>query len=340
VSGLEWTRPEWWPALLALPVVYALLMWSLRGRLRRSRAYGVASADRDGAPWARAARITLLLGCCTLAWMDPLWGEEQVAVERRGLDVIVCVDVSRSMLARDLSPDRLGRARQDVQSLLDELRPGDRVGLVVFSGVPRLKAPLTHDRASVGQLVLGLGIDDVRIGGTDLAAAVRRALELVEEGAESSSAVVLLTDGEELAGAASEAAAEAAARGVVLHAVGYGSIEGSKILDPDRSGGFVVDDQGREVVTVLDADGLRRMAESTGGEFLRADTAALPLVELVRKRLHPMVRRLFEEGEEARPKTRYQWVLLPAIALLVLEIVLAGGRRGPRRRAVAPGPVP
>lgn len=327
MSDLEWTRPEAWPLLVLLPVLFAALVWVGCRRRARARAYGVVCADRVPAPWGTAARWTALSGCCVLAWMEPLLGEEELAVEKKGLDVILSVDVSRSMLATDLLPTRLERAKQDAISALDELRPGDRAGLVVFSGVPRLKAPLTHDRGSIRGLIERLSIDDVRIGGTDLSEAVRRSLALVAEGEEASAAVVVLTDGEDLAGDVQAATALAAARGVVLHAVGYGTTEGSKIPSSDEPGGFVVDENGQEVVTTMDADSLRAIARATGGEFLRADTAALPLVELTQKRLLPQVRKVFGDGVEARPKTRYQWVLLPALALLVVEILLGGGWR-------------
>ena len=106
--------------------------------------------------------------------MDPRWGDEQFAVERRGLDVIFCLDTSRSMLARDLEPFRLARAKQDIRAVLPAVRGGDRVGLVVFAGKARLWIPLTHDVDSFGGLLDEVDTDIVPVGGSDLAAALGR----------------------------------------------------------------------------------------------------------------------------------------------------------------------
>jgi hypothetical protein len=114
----------------------------------------------------------------------------------------------------------------------------------------------------------------------------------------------------------------------VLHAIGYGSTRGSKIL-VERKGeeAFLKSDTGDEVVSVMDADSLRAMAEAAGGELVRADVVALPLVELKRKRLDPMLQRSFDAGEEVAPKTRFQWVLLPCLLLLLFELFFAGGSK-------------
>ena len=114
----------------------------------------------------------------------------------------------------------------------------------------------------------------------------------------------------------------------MVHAVGYGSTRGSKIiLDQEGDESFLVSQEGQEVVSVLDTESLRGIAQATGGEFVRADVMALPLVELKAKRIDPMLKRVFEAGEDVMYKTRFQWVLLPAVLLLLFEFLTAGGRR-------------
>ena len=138
MNWLEFTRLWLWPALLALPVVWALL-WALFDRTRvAARRYGAAPTDPITTPLVRSLVLTLLVGLGTLCWMDPRLGDEPVTVERRGLDLIFCLDTSRSMLARDLEPTRLQRALQDIRAVLPELQGGDRAGLVVFAGQARL----------------------------------------------------------------------------------------------------------------------------------------------------------------------------------------------------------
>ncbi len=328
MSEISFAHPGWWPWLLtAIPLWFTLYWWLGTGR-RNLESYGAELRDVVASPWARASRIVLALTCLFLTCMEPRYGEEKVPVERRGLDIIFAMDTSRSMLARDMEPSRLAVAKRDIKTVLPGLTGGDRVGLVAFAGEARLVVPLTHDLDSFRQLMDRVDTATVRKGGTDLAAALRKSLELVGEHQQTTTVVILLTDGEDLTGAGRQAAREARSRGVVVHAVGYGSTQGSKItLDSSGKQSFLTDDKGSEVVSALDSEGLRGLVELTGGEFLRTDVMALPLVQLKNKRLDPMVKRAFDGGEETVFKTRFQWVLLPAMLLLVLELLLIGGTR-------------
>ena len=328
MSELLWARGELWPFLLLAPVLWFTVWFALRSAAHGRERYGAALQGRPAAPGQRATLWTVSLGLLFVTWMEPLLGEEKVTVERRGLDVIFCLDTSRSMLARDLEPDRLGRAKRDMETVLPELVGGDRVALVAFAGETRLVAPLTHDLDSFRHLMAQVDTDTVRKGGTDLALAIRRATQLADEEDTATTVVVLLTDGEDLTGAGRQAAAEAAARGITVHAVGYGSTRGSKIiLEEAGSESFLQSREGEEVVSALDTEGLRQITEVTGGEFVRADVMALPLVEIKRKRIDPQLKRSYEAGEDVLHKTRFQWVLLPAVILLILEILGLGGRR-------------
>ncbi len=327
MTDVVWTRGELWPWLLALPVAWALL-WALFARSRRALArYGAPPVTPVSSPLLRSLRTALLLGLGLLCWMDPRHGDEPIAVERRGLDLIVCLDTSRSMLAGDMEPTRLSRARQDVRAVLPELAGGDRAALVVFAGQARLWIPLTHDLDSFRGLLDEVDTDVVKLGGTDLAAALRKALELADPDDSKTTAVLLLTDGEDLAGAGQQAASELKDRGLVVHTVGYGSAKGSKItVEQGDQQAFLRDGQGNEVVSKMDDESLRRVAAVTGGEFVRAEAMALPLVQLHRQRLQPMQKRGYDAGEQTGRKARYQWVLLPLLVLLLWEIAMAGGR--------------
>lgn len=327
MSGFEFSRLWLWPGLLALPVVWGVL-WALFDRMARAtRRYGAATDDPVATPIGRSLRVTLLLGLGLVCWMDPRWGDEPVVVERRGLDLIFCLDTSRSMLARDMEPTRLGRALQDIRGVLPALEGGDRAGLVVFAGAARLWIPLTHDLDSFRALLAEVDTDTVKTGGTDLAAALRKCLDVADTDNAATTAVLLLTDGEDLAGAGQQAATELHDEGVVVYSVGYGSSMGSKITV--ESGGvedFLRDRDGNEVVSRMDPESLRALASVTGGEFVRAEVMALPLNEIHEKRLLPMEKRSYDAGEESGKQARYQWVLLPLLVLLLFEIATAGGR--------------
>lgn len=328
MSDLQWNRPEWWPVLLALPLLAAALWYGFRALQRQSARWGAERQGQPASPWLRAGLLTAAVAFLLLSWIEPLYGEEKLQVERRGLDVIFCLDTSRSMLARDAQPDRIRRAQRDIRSMLPELVGGDRVGLVAFAGRAKLVVPLTHDVDSFRYLLDEVDTDAVRLGGSDLAAALRKGLELIDEDQEQTTVMVLLTDGEDLTGAGRQAAREVADRGVVLHTLGYGSPLGSKItVGAGDEESFLTDDEGVEVVSAMDADSLRRMSAVAGGEFLRAEQMALPLVELKRMRMDPMVKRSYDAGQETVLQSRFQWVLLPGVLFLLIDLFLRGGRR-------------
>ncbi len=326
MSDLVWTRGHLWPCLFLVPLAWALT-WALFDRTRQAAArYGALAANATS-PFARSLRLTVMLLLGLLAWMDPRFGDEPIAVERRGLDLIFCLDTSRSMLARDLEPTRLARAMQDIRAVLPALQGGDRTGLVVFAGQARLWVPLTHDMDSFRVLLDEVDTDVVKTGGTDLAQALRKALEVADLDNAKTTAVVLLTDGEDLAGAGQQAASELKDKGLIVHTIGYGSARGSKITVADGANeGFLRDRDGNEVVSRMDDASLRAVAAVTGGEFVRAESVALPLNELHSKRFLPMQKRSYDAGEETGKQARYQWVLLPLLALLLWEMALAGGR--------------
>lgn len=328
MADLGWSHGSLWPLLLLLPFFWLFLYFMLRRARRGVMIYGADLLERAPSSLARASLLSLGVAALLLTWMDPLLGEAKVAVERRGLDVIFCLDTSRSMLARDIEPNRLQRAKRDIRSMLPELLGGDRVALVAFAGRAKLIVPLTHDLDSFRHLLEDVDTDSVRLGGSDLASALRKGLELSEEGHSSTTVMVMLTDGEDLSGSGRQAAREVRDRQIVLHTLGYGSIRGSKITLQDQdSESFLTSSEGDEVVSVLDVDGLRQMSALTGGEFIRADQMALPLVELKQKRLDPMLKRAYDAGEEVVRKTRFQWILLPGMMVLLLEMLICGGRR-------------
>lgn len=328
--GLDWQRPGWWPALLAAPLLLGLGLSALAARRRdvarlvhpvqRARFAPGLSPARGAARAAVAAVAALFLG---LAVLGPVLGWTEREVVRRGLDIVVCIDTSRSMLATDLRPTRLDRARREVLGLLDALE-GDRVALVAFAGDARDVAPLTADRATLAGLVGFISPDENRLGGTDLGAALEHSLAMFDGRTGASEAIVLLTDGEDLSGRGLDLASEAGARGIHVYVVGIGTADGAKI---PAGRGFLRGPEGEEVVTRLDGQTLRAIAEATGGDYLSTEDAALPLEEIYTKRISRLDRRDLEGGVERVPHDRYQVPLLGAFLCMAFEALLRGRRR-------------
>jgi Ca-activated chloride channel family protein len=242
----------------------------------------------------RFALVTagVLLGL--VAILGPAWG----AAEGDSADLVVCLDVSRSMLARDVAPDRLTRAKAEIKALAASAR-GDRLGLVVFAGEARAMVPLTEDMASFAELVDLSDPTSVGRGGTDLGAALEAALEVLQGRPGS---VILVTDGEDLGGRGLAAAKSLGERGIAIHCVGLGTELGGKIT---TEGGFLRDRSGEDVVSAMDATGLRAIADATGGTF----GTEVPELSVTRR-----------TGKSERRENRYQWPLAAALLLWLLDL--------------------
>lgn len=274
---------------------------------------------------ARLRGVLVLAGLTLLAWstLGPVRGWTKREVSQKGLDLVVCLDTSRSMLAEDLRPNRLARAQREVRGLIDLLR-GDRMALIAFSGDARDVAPLTRDRSSLRGFVDAVSVEDNRLGGTDLAAALEAALALFDGRSGAHEAIIILTDGEDLSGRGLEVASVAEERGIRVFVVGVGTEGGAKIPVASAQGisRFIVGPDGKEVVTMLDGSTLERLAEQTGGAYLSTEDAALPLETIFRSRISKLEGRDSDSGIRKVPHDRYQWFALLAVGLLALELLL------------------
>lgn len=325
--GFELLRPVWFAAVLVAPLVLVAGVLALSARAR-ARAKLVSernlarflprySENRARLRLACAVAALVLLAC---ALAGPVRGYTLRDVQRKGLDLVVCVDTSRSMLVQDVKPDRLTRAKREVLGLLDKLQ-GDRAALLAFAGDVREVAPLTHDRATLGAFVKTLTPDENLKGGTDLGAALDKALELFDGRTGAHEAIVLITDGEDLEKRGLEVALRAKERGIRVYVVGMGTAAGGKVPDPEGRG-FVRDESGKEVLSTLDGTSLQTLAETTGGAYLSVANSALPLEELYEKRIARLESRELFAGKERIPHDRYQWPLALALACLLAEFAL------------------
>ena len=241
---------------------------------------------------------------------------------------MIALDTSRSMLAQDLRPSRLERAKRDIKGLLDHLE-GDRVALVAFSGDARDVAPLTRDRGTLEGLLGFVAPEDNQLGGTNVAAAIEHGLALFDGRTGAHEALVLLTDGEDLEGKGLELAEEALQRKIRIYVVGVGTEAGGKIPVPGRDGKTTLlkDSEGNEVVTRLERASLEALAAKTGGAYLSAEDSPTPLEDLYRARISSIERRELEGGERRVPYDRFQWALVPGLACLLLELGLRARAR-------------
>jgi Ca-activated chloride channel homolog len=317
--------------LVFIPVL-AFLMWN-GNRLARKRLHKLLSPDLlprlvdSPVNWLRLVRqASLLLASALFAFTlaRPQWGVIQETVAFRGRDILIAIDTSRSMLATDVSPSRLGRAKLVAEDLIAAL-PGERIGLIAFAGEADVQAPLTVDHDTVIDTINHLDTNSIARGGTDIAAAIRAAELALGQKSKTLRALVLLTDGEELDEDGVEAARKAAQSGIRIFTIGVGTPNGSSISLPN---GQVLRDRDGEVVTSkLDEARLKSIAESTGGFYVRLTSTTASQV-LTQGLLHLGDANLTSRSL-TKPIERYQWPLAIGLLFLFLAMLTADRLRRP-----------
>ena len=322
----------WLLPLVAGVLVYAHLKRQAAARRfveerMRSRLLPLQPAGRA---WVKGGLLLAGLALVICALAGPRYGVYYEKVVRRGVDCYLCLDVSRSMLAEDVKPNRLERAKADIRDLLAKLG-GDRVGLIVFAGKAVVKVPLTTDDGFVRESLEEVDTKSAPRGGTLIGDAIRKAMESMPKRGDSDQVIVLITDGEDQDSMPYEAAKNAAERGIKIFTVGLGdSSEGARIPATDSAGGksFVKDEQG-EHWSKVDQDLLKKIALDSGGAYIPAGTRAYDLGQVYEANIAGLAR-----GEEAekqlrkREKEQYQVFLAFAVAILAVERAIP---RCPRR---------
>ena len=337
--------PAWLLATVAA-VVALLLFWRAADRRRR------AALERFAAPQLlpdltaglspqrrRAKRALLACGVSLagLALAGPQYGFTWEETQRRGIDVLIALDTSRSMLAQDVVPNRLERAKLAVRDLLDKLG-SDRVGLIAFAGSAFLQVPMTLDHGAFLEALDALQPGVIPAPGSDLASALRTAEEALRSEARNVKLLVLFSDGEDLGGGAIAAAEQAATQGIRVFTVGVGSDTGELIPIPGPDGGteFLKDPEGQFVKSRLDAETLRRVAEITGGFYEPLGRQGEAVAAIYDRALAPLPKEDLASRMRRVPVDRYQWPLALALLCLAAEPLLRERRgRSTTRAGVA-----
>jgi len=333
--------PVWAHALWAVPVA-AGLIWLASSARRRTvrRLVGAGMSGelvRIGPAWRRFVRascLVLALAAIGVALVRPQWNAREREVERRGRDLVFLIDVSRSMLAEDLAPNRLERTKLWVRDLVDSLG-GDRIALVAFAGAPRVSCPLTLDRSFFELQLEGLDPDSAPRGGTAIGDAIRKALtdvlQIDPENPEAGSGrfrdIILVTDGEDQESYPVEAARAAGAAGVRIIALGVGSESGGAPVPAGEGGGFA-EFEGERVLSRLDSSALRAIARSTpGGAYLNIGTGETDLGQVYRDLISTGERASFGAATVIEYDDVFWVFVAAAIGLLAIEAVIGEGRR-------------
>jgi Ca-activated chloride channel family protein len=329
-------------------LVYAYLLWLLPALLalyiygfaRKRQALGVfmdllltprlvPNLSRVR-PWLKALCLIGAVGCLVLALMQPQWGQEWQEVQRQGRDLMILLDVSRSMLAEDVVPSRLARAKSDIKDLVQVLQSegGHRLGLIVFAGQASLQCPLTFDYGFFLQQLNQVGPHTVTRGGTLIGDAIRKALSAFGTLANNYKDIILITDGEDHDSFPLEAAKAAAAQQVSIYTIGVGdAIIGTRVPVQDMAGHRTyIEYQGQEVRSRMQADLLLDIARLTGGAYVPAGTRAIELDRIYTDKIAPKARRQTAITKRERFIHRYQWFVLTGLLLIGVDMLVREGR--------------
>lgn len=304
-----------------IPVVYAILR---RLRLSRIRRFGDEQLVKELMPswsgakgWVRIVLFSLAFAFFVLGLSRPQIGAKLSQRQTKGSEIMICLDVSNSMLAQDYSPDRLSRAKLAISRLVDKLE-GDRIGLIIFAGSSFVQLPVTTDYISAKMFLSSVNTESIPIQGTAIGDAISTAVRGFSIQSEKSRAIIVITDGENHEDDAVEAAKQAAEMGIKVYTIGVGSVRGEPI---PKDGDLMKDSNGNIVVTRLDENTLEQIAEAGGGAYIHAgneEFGLTPIINDLKKMEDEMFNSVvFEEYDE-----QFMYFLGIALVLFVIEMLI------------------
>ncbi len=263
-----------------------------------------------------------------IALMRPQWGFHWEEVKRKGLDIIIALDVSKSMLTEDVKPDRLERSKLAIRDLVKNVR-SDRLGLIAFAGSAFLQCPLTVDYSGFLLSLDSLNTDIIPKGGTSISSAIKEAMGSFEGGEKKYKVLIIITDGEDHEGNPYTLAEEAKKQGIIIYCIGIGTREGDLIpvKQDDDNKVFLKDREGNVVKSRLDEAALQQIALLTGGSYIHATSREFGLDLLYKEKLSKMEKREFEGKMAKHYEERFQIPLFLALVLFLTQILISERRR-------------
>lgn len=312
--------------LFIIPVLLILLIYILYTRRRALDRYGnrevLSQLMPEVAPSKPVFKYLVLLGALILFILGiarPQFGSRLREVKREGVEIIIALDVSNSMMAEDLPPNRLERAKQSISKLVDRL-VNDRIGLIVFAGDPYVQVPITTDYVSVKLFLESISTEIVPKQGTAIGAAIEMGMKSFTQAENSSKALIIITDGENHEDDAVQSARMAAEKGITVHTIGIGSSEGSPIPIPEPGGqkAYRKDKQGEVVITKLNERMLQEVAAAGNGVYIRSSDSRIGLNtifdEINKMEKQEMDAKIYSDFDE-----RFQYLFGAGLLLLIIE---------------------
>ena len=316
--------------LLAIPIMLVLVIWYFVSRKSKLKKLGEANLISQLIPYSSKRKriikvILFMLGFSSLivALCNLQTGSKLTEVKREGADIIVCIDVSNSMLAQDLSPNRLTRAKYALEKMIDGLQ-GDRLGLVIFAGEAYVQLPITIDYSAAKLFLESIGPGMVPVQGTNIEAAIEKASESFSNDEGKNRAIILITDGENHSSEAVAAAEKAGKNGIMINTIGIGSEKGVPIplIENGVVKGYRKDREGQTVITKLNSEVLKIIAGKANGVYVQASQADIGLNAVLDK-IGELDKAKLENKMYTDYEDQFQWFLGLALIFFLIEFLIS-----------------
>ncbi len=322
-------HPQYLYFLIVIPFLVLIYIISRYTRQKNLKKYGDISLLGQLMPDYSSTRplikfmlVSMALGFVLVALARPQFGTKLEEVKREGVELIIALDVSNSMLAQDIQPNRLERAKQAISRLTSRLQD-DKIGMIVFAGDAYVQVPITTDYSSVKLFLDAINTEIVPKQGTAIGSAIEMAMKSFTPDSEMKKAIIVITDGENHEDDPVKAASKAAEKGIVVHTIGMGKPKGAPVPS-DRTantGAFRKDRQGNVVVSKLDEQMLEKIASAGDGVYIRANNTRIGLDKLFDE-INSMDKTAYEARKYSEYDERFQYFIATALILLLLEFLL------------------
>jgi Ca-activated chloride channel family protein len=328
-------EPIFFYTLLAVPVVVLLFLWVLIWKKRTQRKFADSELLQKLSPGRSVFKsvlkllvLCLAVACISFALVNPKVGTKLETVKREGVDVVFALDVSKSMLAEDIAPNRLEKSKQLLTQIINSLA-GDRIGIIGYAGSAFPQVPITTDFSSAKLFLSGMNTDMVSSQGTAINEAIRMAQTYFDDEEQTNRVLFIVSDGEDHEGNVSQFASEANKLGIRIFTIGVGTLQGGPI--PIKRNGVLQsykrDENNEQVITRLGEETLQDIAKVADGEYINGSNTK-EVVDRVTSILNSMDKKEFEAKQFTDFKDQFQWFLAGALFLLVLDVLLLERKTG------------
>lgn len=325
----------WFWVFLVIPViiiVFLLLqLWKHKTQHKFANKPMLKKLSPDKSLFKSILKIIVLclaFTCLTIALVNPKIGTKLETVKREGVDIVFAVDVSKSMLAEDIAPNRLEKAKQLVTQIINNLA-SDRVGIIAYAGKAFPQLPITTDYASAKMFLQSMNTDMLSSQGTAINEAIKLAETYYDDDEDTNRVLIIISDGEDHNEEAAKAAEAANEKGIRIFTIGVGTAKGGPI--PEKRNGIILnykkDSDGETVITHLDEENLKKIADASNGAYINGNSTA-NVVDNIKDILNKMDKKEFESKQFADFEDQFQWFLGAAIFFLLLDIFLLERKTG------------